>query len=56
MRELFHGEDGSYVLLGGKGAGAYRWSLSPQKMAVRPLNEKPPKEGFLLTNGPGFRK
>ena len=56
MRELFHGEDGSYVLLGEKGAGAYRWSLSPQKMAVRPQDEKPPKEGFLLTNSPGFQE
>ena len=31
-------------------------NLSPQKMAVRPQDEKPPKEGFLLTKCPGFQQ
>ena len=56
MRELFHGEDGSYVVLGNKAPAHIDEASHHEKMAVRPQNEKPPKEWFLPTNSPGFRK
>jgi len=51
MRELYHGEDGSYVRFR-EGAGAYRCNQSPQKMAVR---ENRPITVFVI-NSPGVQK
>ena len=56
MRELFHGEDGSYVVLGKKAPAHIDEASHRKKMAVRPRNEKPPNEWFLLTNSPGFQE
>ena len=40
----------------GKAAAHIDEASHHRKMAVRPRDEKPPKEGFLLTNSPGFQE
>ena len=51
MRELYHGEDGSYVRLRG-GAGAYREPITAENGSAR----KSPNNGFCHQVVQGFRK